>query len=102
DYVLIDVRRREEVEQGSIPTAKHVPVADIGTAFLLPPTTFAAVYGFKPPAKDANIIFYCKSGVRSLIAVKFARDLGFANTKTYEGSWDEWDAEAQKPKPESE
>ena len=47
-------------------------------ALALPPEEFERRYGVKKPAKDdCNLIFHCKSGKRSLKALKLARQMGW-------------------------
>ncbi|KAJ3046182.1 Uncharacterized protein HK097_000964 [Rhizophlyctis rosea] len=78
DYVLIDVREPFEVfESGVIPTAKHIPVANLFDALRLDPETFKTTYGFSKPSQSDQVIFYCRSGRRSGIAFETANQLGF-------------------------
>lgn len=40
--------------------------------------------------KDTPVVFYCKSGVRSLSAVHFFMQKGFTNVKSMAGGIDAW------------
>lgn len=51
--VLIDIRTQEEVEQGFIPGAKHIPLAQIKNNISL-----------LDEYADKDLIFYCHSGTR--------------------------------------
>jgi len=46
--------------------------------------------GYPRPPKDAEVIFYCKAGVRSRAAAQLARSAGWTNTGEYPGSWLDW------------
>ncbi len=87
-FTIIDVRTEMEVRAGMIPTAQHIPVDQIPSAFSLSDQEFEEEYGFAKPKE--NIIFYCKAGVRSENATKFLRSMGYKNVKNYKGSWLEW------------
>jgi len=51
--VLIDIRTKREVDQGIIPGAKHIPLADIKNNISL-----------LDEYADKDLIFYCHTGVR--------------------------------------
>lgn len=42
------------------------------------------------PAKETEVVFYCKAGVRSRFAAETARRAGFAAVGEYRGSWIDW------------
>ena len=77
DYVLIDVRESEELDNGMIPTAQHIPLGNV-------------IDGLSKFDKKDNIIFHCRTGVRSEKAAQFALGLGFVNAKNFKGSIWEW------------
>jgi len=70
-YVIVDVRRQDEYDEGHIPGAILIPNESIGT---------------EPPAElpDLNqiILVYCRSGRRSKEAAQKLFDMGY--TKVYE------------------
>ncbi|KAG8831413.1 hypothetical protein FRC17_003191 [Serendipita sp. 399] len=87
---VIDVREKDEVSQGMIPTAVNVPLSEFVEAIRLPAPQFREKYGFTKPPKDSDVIFYCRSGKRSASAADSAKDNGFTNIKNYSGSWLDW------------
>ena len=81
DYILVDVREAEELEHGMIPTAKHIPLAQIPDALEYP-----KMFGL---SKEKKIIFHCRSGSRSATATALALEKGF-QAINYEGSILDW------------
>ncbi|KAG8904692.1 hypothetical protein FRB99_001333 [Tulasnella sp. 403] len=93
---LVDVREPDEIAQGSIPSSVAIPLSGFTTSLLLPDIEFEEKHGFKKPGKDEEIIFYCRSGKRSGTAATEARNRGWTNVKSYEGSWLDWVAREQE------
>ena len=89
-YVLIDVREKEELAYGMIPTAHHIPLHEMEFALELVPEDFEKKYGFQKPAKEDTVIFYCRSGGRAAMATAFAEQAGFIHAKNYAGSILDW------------
>ncbi len=92
EYVLVDVRERDELVHGMIPTAVHLPLSQLSDAIALAPTKFFAKYGFVLP-KDVRIIVYCRSGSRSTKAATYLCSLGYP-AENFKGSvlaWSEID-----------
>ena len=53
-------------------------VGDVEEAFTMTSEEFEISYGVEKPAKDnPNIVFSCRTGVRSRLAVEFVHHLGF-------------------------
>ncbi|MCS7459397.1 rhodanese-like domain-containing protein [Paenibacillus doosanensis] len=75
---IIDVREDEEVAQGIIPGAVHIPLMQI-------PDRLADI------PKDRETILVCRSGNRSGRAYDFLTAQGFANLKNMSGGMLEWD-----------
>jgi rhodanese-related sulfurtransferase len=71
-YILVDVRTVAEFDRGHIPTAINIPVTEISE---------------KPPTPDRNalIIVYCASGMRSATATRRLQDLGFTHVVDFGG-----------------
>ncbi len=71
-YVLVDVRTRDEYAGGHIPTAVNVPHTEIG---------------LKPPTRDqsALVIVYCRSGGRSAAAKQTLERLGYSRVVNFGG-----------------
>ena len=97
NYILIDVRRDEELKYGMIPTAKHLVLDDFQEAFDLSEEDFNEKYGFDKPktisesgnSKPLLIIVHCRSGSRSDMAANYLRSKGY-NVKNYQGSVKAW------------
>jgi rhodanese-related sulfurtransferase len=78
---LVDVRTREEYEEGHIPGARNIPHNEIG---LHPPTA----------DKDEAIVLYCRSGARAKTAKRVLRNLGYSFVTNFGALWDwPWDVE---------
>ncbi|RWZ54842.1 rhodanese-like domain-containing protein [Halobacillus fulvus] len=80
DVTLIDVREDEEVAQGMIPTAKHIPLGNVPENVDQLP-------------KDQEYVMICRSGRRSMKAAEYMKDQGFSKVKNMEGGMLEWDGE---------
>jgi molybdopterin/thiamine biosynthesis adenylyltransferase/rhodanese-related sulfurtransferase len=77
---VIDVRETEEVAQGKIPGAAHVPRGYLETRI------DGAV-----PDRSQRVILYCASGNRSALAAKtLVEDLGYANVESMTGGYTLW------------
>uniref|UniRef100_UPI00398E5053 thiosulfate:glutathione sulfurtransferase n=1 Tax=Pristiophorus japonicus TaxID=55135 RepID=UPI00398E5053 len=88
---LFDVRRLEEVAKGKIPTSINVPLDQLETALKMDAEIFQETYKSpKPKREDANIVFQCRSGVRSATALETAQNLGFSKARHYKGGYLEW------------
>ncbi|KAI9454844.1 Rhodanese-like protein [Lactarius psammicola] len=92
DAYLIDVREPDEVLQGMIPSAVNLPLSGLSGALHLDGEKFRETYGFRKPALDQEIVFYCRSGMRSSSASDVARRNGYKNILNYKGSWLDWKA----------
>ena len=66
--VFVDVRDRNEWDEGHIPGAVHVPRGNLESRIE------GAV-----PDRDAQIVVYCASGARSAFAAKALEELGYEN-----------------------
>ena len=74
DYILLDVRRIDEFEEGHIPGAINIPNESIGTEEIA-----------KLPDKNQTIYVYCRSGNRSKQASQKLVDLGYTNVIEFGG-----------------
>ncbi len=66
--VLVDVREHDEVAHGMIPTAVHIPLGSVPAVFEQGPQDLARSLKQSAAEFDINetqLIFYCRSGVRS-------------------------------------
>ena len=77
DRIILDVRSREEYDQGHIPGA-----------ILIPDTEIEANAADLLPDKDQLILVYCRSGRRSKLAAQSLADLGYTNIREFGGILD--------------
>lgn len=103
------MREKDEVMQGTIPSAVNVPLTELSAAFGMHHTDWLRAYGFPKPAKGQELIFYCRSGMRSTTACDVAKRNGYTKSVTrfaisigrrltqsaasllnYKGSWLDW------------
>ncbi|CCF40576.1 rhodanese domain-containing protein [Colletotrichum higginsianum] len=86
-----DSREPGELEQtGRIPSAVNIPVATAPESFHISEDDFEDRYGFPRPAKDTELVFYCKAGVRSRAAATLAKEAGWTRVGEYPGSFLDW------------
>ncbi|KAM9839705.1 thiosulfate:glutathione sulfurtransferase [Aulostomus maculatus] len=91
DVQLFDVRTSEEYQAGHIEDAVNIPVNILEESLKMHPDQFEEKFDVRLPGRDdQNIVFYCKSGNRSLTAVNTARQLGFSRARHYKGGYSEW------------
>ena len=88
-YILLDVRNKDELVHGMIPTAINLPLPELELALKLSEKDFKKTYNFNKFTKKDNIITYCRTGNRSLFAAQFLEEKGY-NAKNYAGSIWEW------------
>lgn len=74
DYILLDVRRDDEFEEGHIPGAINIPNESIGTEEIA-----------ELPDQKQTIYVYCRSGNRSKQASQKLVDLGYTNVIEFGG-----------------
>ncbi|PVH85971.1 Rhodanese-like protein [Cadophora sp. DSE1049] len=90
--ILIDSREPGELQAtGTIPGSINIPVTSKPDSFFITAEEFEDRFGFERPSKEQEVIFYCKSGVRSRAAAALARQAGWDNVAEYQGSWLDWD-----------
>jgi adenylyltransferase/sulfurtransferase len=76
---VIDIREQDEVDQGIIPGAVHIP-----RGYLEMRIEQAA------PEKDQPVVVYCAGGVRSAFAAKAMQELGYTNALSLAGGFGGW------------
>lgn len=74
DYILLDVRRDDEFEEGHIHGAINIPNESIGTEEIA-----------ELPDKNQTIYVYCRSGNRSKQASQKLVDLGYTDVIEFGG-----------------
>ena len=77
DLVLIDIRTPEEVAQGGIPNALHIPMH-------LLPLRLAEL------PRDRDVVLYCRSGARSYHACQYLAQQGMRNAINLRGGIIAW------------
>ena len=89
---VVDVRRRDEYDQGHIPGA-----------ILIPNETIMSTPPPELPDKDQKILIYCRSGNRSKQAAKKLADMGYTNIYEFGGinTW-QYGTETAQPAAEPE
>ncbi|KAF5529323.1 heat shock 67B2 [Fusarium mexicanum] len=94
NVVLIDVREPVELfETGKIPGAINIPITSAAQSFHISDEDFEDMYGFQRPAKNKELVFYCKAGVRARAAAQLAHYAGWNKIGDYAGSWLDWEAQ---------
>ncbi|KAM0557958.1 hypothetical protein ACHAPJ_005122 [Fusarium lateritium] len=92
NIVIVDVREPVELfETGKIPGAINIPITTAVQSFHIPEEDFEDMYGFERPAKDKELLFYCKAGVRAKAAATLAQHAGWQKVGDYPGSWLDWE-----------
>ncbi len=76
---LLDIREQDEVDQGIIPGAVHIPrgFLESRSAATLPDT-------------DRQVVVYCAGGARSAFAAKTLEELGYEHVVSLAGGYTDW------------
>ena len=77
--LLVDVRERDEWDEGHLPNAVHIPRGSLESRI-----ERAA------PDRDQPIVVYCATGARSAFATKTLEELGYDNVRNLAGGIVEW------------
>ncbi len=77
--MLIDVREKNETDQGIVPGARVVPRGYLELRIE------EAV-----PDRDADIVLYCQSGARSLFAGRTLQEMGYSRVRSMAGGFSAW------------
>jgi molybdopterin/thiamine biosynthesis adenylyltransferase/rhodanese-related sulfurtransferase len=77
--VFVDVREREEWEEGAVPGAVHVPRGQLESR----------IEGLVPD-RTTELVLYCAGGSRSAFAAKSLGDLGYENVSSLIGGFTDW------------
>ncbi|VDP93410.1 unnamed protein product [Echinostoma caproni] len=89
---LIDVREPHEVKAGKIEGSVNIPLGDVEEAFLMSDEEFKKTYHIpKPKKSDGNLVFSCRSGVRSMRALKTVENLGYKGAWNLKGGYMAWE-----------
>ncbi len=79
DFVLLDVRDEDEYRAGYIPEAVHV------TRGMLEFSVENYI-----PDREQKVVVYCAAGLRSLLAAKALREMGYTDTVSMAGGYRDW------------
>ncbi len=82
EAVIVDIREAPEYEQGAIPGALFVPRG------VLESTITGQI-----PGRDREIILYCATGHRSVLAAYSMQQLGYSKVSSLAGGFEQWKAE---------
>lgn len=76
---VIDVREQDEVDQGAIPGAIHIPrgYLEMRVENLV-------------PDRDAPVVVYCAGGTRSVFGAETLQQLGYTNVRSLAGGFNAW------------
>ncbi len=88
-YRLIDVRNKDELVYGMIPSAKNIPLPEFEEALQLSENEFEKRYGFPKMNKNDDVIVHCRTGGRSAVAAEIAARQGY-RVRNFIGSIWEW------------
>ena len=77
--VVIDVREQDEVEQGMIPGAIHIPRGYLEQRVEQ-----------QVPEYDVPVVVHCASGIRSAFATETLQQMGYTNVVNLKGGFGAW------------
>ncbi len=77
--LFVDVREREEWEEGAVPGAVHVPRGQLESR----------IEGLVPD-RSTEIVLYCAGGSRSAFAAKALGELGYEHVSSLTGGFTDW------------
>ena len=77
--LLVDVREQDEVDQGAVPGAIHIPRGYLELQI-----------EEKAPDRNRPIAVYCAGGTRSAFAARALQDLGYTDVASVSGGFNAW------------
>lgn len=80
DVALIDVRERDEYEEGTIPGSKFIPRGTIDYKIEK-----------EVPDRDRTVVLYCAGGVRSALAAHDLQEIDYKNVISMSGGYGRWE-----------
>lgn len=84
ERIVLDVRTVKEYQDGHVPGAINLPIADL-------PDLFSQLTD-----KDQKVVVYCRSGRRAGQAIDFLKEQGYTDLVHLEGDFPGW-ADAEHP-----
>lgn len=82
NYTIIDVREANELAQGIVPNAIHIPRGLL--EFKIDKVANGKI------KTDTAILLYCQAGFRSVLAAQSLVDLGYENVTSLQGGYAAW------------
>jgi sulfur-carrier protein adenylyltransferase/sulfurtransferase len=79
EALFVDVRERDEWEEGVVPGAVHIPRGNLESR----------IEGLVPD-RSREIVLYCSGGSRSAFAAKALQELGYENVSSLTGGFTDW------------
>ena len=79
--VALDVREAEELAEGHVPDAAHIPRGRL---------EFKIDDHEALPSKDIPICVYCMAGGRAALAAQSLKQLGYTNVVSIQGGFEGW------------
>src|SRR5437588_1292251 len=76
---LIDVREKNEWDEGHIPGARHVPRGYLELRI-----------ESEVPDKETPVLLYCAGGTRSLLAARTLQEMGYGDVTSLQGGFTAW------------
>jgi rhodanese-related sulfurtransferase len=89
DFLLLDVRQKNEFEIAAIPGAVNIPRGLL--EFKIRDEQFWEEEFLYVPEDKAEIVVYCKEGFRGILAAHALQQLGFSNVRSLTGGYKSWD-----------
>jgi molybdopterin/thiamine biosynthesis adenylyltransferase/rhodanese-related sulfurtransferase len=77
--LLLDVRERDEWDEGHLPAAIHIPRGSLESRI-----------ESRLPERDREIVVYCSAGSRSAFAAKTLEELGYEQVRSLAGGFTDW------------
>jgi rhodanese-related sulfurtransferase len=97
DFLLIDVRQKNEYQNASIPGALNIPRGLL--EFKIRDNDFWEEEFMYTPEDDDEIVVYCKLGDRGALSAYALQQLGFTNVRNLNGGIVNWDPEMESNAP---
>jgi len=99
DTVILDVRTKEEVNEGIIPGAVHINYIDNckDNGEYYPPSYIQRYYPDNEVRPNQKVIMYCKTSIRAAQTFLALHNAGYRNLEIYDGAWIEWSSDSSLP-----
>lgn len=79
EMVLLDVRTAEEFNAGHLPHSVNIQRG-----------LLEFIIGKKYPAKDTDLVLYCRTDARAALCTNTLKEMGYANAKNLKGGFKAW------------